>query len=767
MSAVETYVGQPLPRVEDLRLLIGAGAYAADIDREGQLHARIVRSDVPFGRLKGINAEAALARDGVISVITAADIPERRIPIRIMPAPAGEAALQTALATDMVRYVGDPVAVVVAEDPYLAEDAADQVELDIEPLEPVVDPFDALADDAPILHPNLGTNVVGREAIKDGEDVDELLDEAAVVVRERFRIQRQGSCAMEPRALIAEFEPESGRVSIWGAAKVKHFNRRILAGLLGMEVDSVRLIEGDVGGGFGARGELYPEDFLIPWLAIELERPVKWVEDRHENLKALNQSREQDWTVEAGADAEGNLLGFRARGWFNSGGYVRTHGGQLMPRLTINHMPGPYRWRGFDLEGGSVLTNKTPGGTYRGPGQAEPAFIRERMLDLLARKVGIDPIEFRRRNLITAEEMPYRAGVIDIESEEEVLYEESTNPLVFERLLEHVDYEELRSAIDSRKERGEQVGIGVAVFMEMDNTGSFEKARIELEPDGTFTAHVGVGSVGQGVRTVLTQVAADVLRVPIERIEVSHHDTAVIPEGQGAFSNRATVWGGQAVAGAARELVASARRAAAERFGVAEEEVEVSDGSVRWREGPDEREVALSELGKLEGAYRFERPLGSHLHMGANLAVVKLDAQTGGLVIERYSMTYEAGKVVNPLTANGQVVGAITIGICGALFEEFAYGPDGQPLSTSFMDYAMPTAAEIPPIDVVFLESAEPSPDDPLAGALGMGGGGTHGPSGAIANAVADALGERGSELTSTPIKPELVQRLGAPARAP
>ena len=762
MSAVETYVGQPLPRVEDRRLLIGAGSYADDIDREGQLHARIVRSDVPFGRLNGVDTTAALELEGVVRVITAADIPEHKVPIRIMPAPAGEAALQTTLATDTVRYVGDPVAVVVAEDPYLAEDAADLVVLDIERLEPVVDPADALAEGAPVLHPKLGTNVAGLESIVDGEDVDALLEGAAVVVQERFRVQRQGSVPMEPRGVIAEYEPEIGRVSVWGAAKVKHFNRRILAGMLGMEVESIRLVEGDVGGGFGARGEFYPEDFLIPWLAIELERPVKWVEDRRENLMVLNQSREQEWTLEAGADAEGNLLGFRARGWFNSGGYVRTHGGQLMPRLTINHLPGPYRWRGFDLQGGSVLTNKTPGGTYRGPGQAEPAFMRERMLDLLAGKLGIDPVELRRRNLITAEEMPYRAGVIDIESEEEVLYQEDTNPRVFEELLDHVSYGELRRDIDVRREGGEQVGIGVAVFMEMDNTGTFERARIALEPEGTFTAYVGVGSVGQGVRTVLTQVAADVLRVPMERITISHHDTAVIPVGQGAFSNRATVWGGQAVAGAARELNAAARRAAAERFGVSEEEVEVRDGAVHWRQGSEKREAPLTELGELEGEYRFERALGSHLRMGANLAVVEVDPETGGVKVLRYEMAYEAGRVVNPLTANGQVVGAIALGICGALFEEFAYGADGQPLSTSFMDYAMPTAAEMPPIDVLLLESAEFSPDDPLAGAKGMGGGGIHGPSGAIANAVADALGERGREITSTPLTPELVQRLSA-----
>ncbi|MGI9557393.1 MAG: xanthine dehydrogenase family protein molybdopterin-binding subunit, partial [Solirubrobacterales bacterium] len=275
MAAVDAYVGQPLPRVEDLRLITGAGAYVADISRDGQLYARIVRSEVPYGRLRGINAERALAREGVEFVMTADDIDEHRIPIRILSAPAGEAALQTPLTADYVRYVGDPVAVVVADDPYLAEDAAEDVEVDIEPLEAVLEARDSIAAEAPILHAALGTNVVGSEsATQRAENIDELLSSADVVVRKRFRVQRQGSVPLEPRGFVAEWEPDLGRVSLWGAAKVKHFNRRVLAAMLDLDVEAVRVIEGDVGGGFGARGEFYPEDFLIPWLSIKLERPV-------------------------------------------------------------------------------------------------------------------------------------------------------------------------------------------------------------------------------------------------------------------------------------------------------------------------------------------------------------------------------------------------------------------------------------------------------------------------------------------------------------
>jgi aerobic carbon-monoxide dehydrogenase large subunit len=760
-TRAEAYVGRSIPRVEDHRLLTGTGCYAADLDREGQLYAHVVRSITSHGIVRDIDTSAASRRPGVVRVITARDLPEVNVPIRLFPTENAERALQAPLARDRVRYVGDPVAVVVADSPYVAEDAGDDILVDIEPLDPVLDSLAAGDGDAALLNPEIGTNVIDRVEVSHGSGLDDLLANAPVRVSQRFSVQRHGAVPMETRCLLAEWHEDSESVTVWGAAKVKHFNRRILSDMLGIPEERIRCIEGDVGGGFGARGEFYPEDYLIPWLAIELGRPVKWVEDRRENLVALNHSREQQWDVEFAAAEDGELLGFRAHAWWNQGAYARTHGSVLLPMLMLNHMPGPYRWQAYEADALTVLTNKTPSGTYRGPGQYEPTFVRERMVDMVAREIGIDPVEMRRRNIVTKKDMPYDSGLPDIDTGKPVLYEEGDFPLVFEGLLERVGYDELRADVDGRRERGECVGLGVTAFIEMGNPGVFEQARIVAEEDGTFTAHVGVASVGQGVETVLSQVAADLLGVEIERVAVRYQDTATVPEGQGAFSSRATVWGGYAIAGAVRELYEAAREAAAERFEAPPEVVTVEAGIARAKEGRRKLELPLGELG-VQAHYRYEPEGGSHVLMGANVGVVEVDRESGGVKVLSYAIAYEVGKAVNPMTLEGQVQGAAVQGFAGALFEEFSYGPDGQPLSTSFLDYAMPTAAEMPPMDVQLVELGETSDEDPLAGAKGGGEGGIIATAATIANAVADALGAPGRQIASLPLMPETIQELAA-----
>jgi CO/xanthine dehydrogenase Mo-binding subunit len=747
----EPYVGQPLPRVEDRRLLTGAGTYADDFNRDGQLHASIVRSYAAHGQIRSIDTSAATARDGVAAVFTGEQLPDLRIPVRLFPTENAERALQPPLARDRVRYVGDPVAVVVAEDPYLAEDAAADVIVDIDPLEPQLDPLAAFAGDGEPLHEGLSSNLLDTRTAKQGRSVDPAFKRAAVVVSERFHVHRHGAVPLEARGLLAEFEPDARRLTTWGAAKVKHFNRRILARLLDLPEESVRYVEGDVGGGFGARGEFYPEDFLIPWLAITLGRPVKWIEDRRENLIALNQSREQDWEIEMAADADGKLLGFRARGVFNQGAYARTHGSVLFPMLMINHLPGPYRWDAYEIEAATVLTNKTPAGTYRGPGQYEPNFIRERMIDLLARRLELDPVETRRRNLVTKADMPYKTGVKDLDTQRPVAYTEGDFQETFERLLAHVDYDGLRADVDRRQEEGETVGLGVATFIEMGNPGIFEQSRAVAEEDGSFTVHVGIASVGQGVETVLSQVAADQLGVPMDRITVSYQDTDVVPEGQGAFSSRATVWGGHAIAGAIQDMITRAGAVAAERLGVPADELRLDAGVLIHEDGAS---ATLAELG-VQGEYRYEPGEASHILMGANVGVVAVDADSGEVDIQRLAISYEVGKAINPLTLEGQIRGAAAQGIGGTLLEEFAYDAGGQPLSTSFMDYAMPTAAEIPDVEVVIVELGETSPESPLAGAKGAGEGGIIAIGGTLTNAIADALGPEAGSLTTLPLTPE------------
>ncbi len=757
------YVGRSIPRVEDLRLLTGGGRYGADFDLPGQLHARIVRGQIAHGRIRAIDVTAAAAHPGVVAVLTAADLPNVQIPIRLFATENATQVLQPPLATDTVRFVGEPIAVVLAADPYVAEDAADEVLTEIEPLDVVLDPVDAAGAQTALVHPAIAGNVIDRVRVSHGDGVDALFEQAAVVVRRHFSVQRHGAVPLEPRCLLAQYDRATSELTVWGAAKVKHFNRRILATLLEVDPESIRCIEGDVGGGFGARGEFYPEDYVIPWLAIKFGRPVKWVEDRRENLVALNHSREQQWDVEYAAAEDGVLLAFRARAWFNQGAYARTHGSVLLPKLMLNHMPGPYRWQAYEAEAVSVLSNKTPAGTYRGPGQYEPTFVRERMVDIVAREVGLDPVDMRRRNLVTPRDMPYDTGLPDVDTGKAVLYDEGDFPRVFESLLEHVDYDALRRETDRRRAQGERVGLAATAFIEMGNPGVFEQSRLVAEDDGTFTAHVGVASVGQGVETVLSQIAADVLGVAIERVRVSYQDTGVVPEGQGAFSSRATVWGGYAIAGAVRELLERARTAGAQMLDAPADEIEFVDGAVVWHD----ESIPINRLAT-EATYRYEPSGGSHILSGANVGQVGIDPVSGAVELLRYAIAYEVGRAINPLTLEGQVRGAAAQGMGGALLEEFAYTPEGQPLSTTFMDYALPTAAEIPDIDVMLLEFGETSEKDPIAGAKGAGEGGIIATAATITAAVADAIGPAAWSLGTLPLLPETVQRLAAaePARA-
>jgi carbon-monoxide dehydrogenase large subunit len=767
----ERYVGRAVPRVEDRRLLTGTGAYVADMDLDGQLHMRVVRSELAHAAVHSVDTAAARQREGVIGVFTAGDVPDVRIPVRLLPTEAAEGALQSVLARDRVRYVGEPIAVVIARDPYTAEDGVRDVRVDLDPLEPIVDPLAAREAGSVVLHPGIGTNLLKPFSVAWGADVDALIESAHVVVEDTFHVGRHGAVPMEPRGLLARYEADKPLLSVWGVAKVKHFNRRILASLLDMPVEEIRFVEMDVGGGFGARGEFYPEDFLVPWAAMQLGAPVKWVEDRRENLVALNQSREQVWTLQVAADEDGKLLALRASGLFNQGAYVRTHGAALFPRLMINHLPGPYRWEAYEIEAVPVLTNKTPAGTYRGPGQYEPTFVRERALDMVARELGVDPVELRRSNLVTTGNYPYDSGLVDLQSGRPVVYDDGDFPETLERLLAHVGYSKLRVDVTARQAAGELVGLGVAVFVEMGTPGLFEQSRVVAESDGGFTVHVGIASLGQGIETVLTQIAADQLQVPVERIQMSYRDTDIIPEGLGAFSSRGTVFGGNAIVGAVQDLKKRALAAADDALDArhAAKDMRYAGGAIRWDSEGEERKLTLAELG-VEGSYRYEPGGGSHTAMGANLGVVSVDPDSGRVKVLQYAVSYELGRAINPQTVRGQIRGAAAQGVAGALFEEFAYTLEGQPLSTTFMDYVMPTAAEIPDIDVILVELGEKaSRESPLAGVKGAGEGGIVGTGPTVANAVADAIGPLGGrQLVRLPITPEAVVRLcGAPREQP
>jgi len=732
-------IGTSLDRTRDVDLVMGRGRFVADVDRPGQLFARVVRSPLARAALGGVRTEAALARKGVAAVVTARDVPDVRIPIRLPFAttPNAERVLQPLLARDYVRYVGEPVAVIVAEDPWLAEDAAELVELDLDfGLESAaVDLVAAASDASPLVHPALGSNVIDTLPVFCG-DVEGAFAEAEVVVRRRLTVGRHTAVPMETRGLVAEHDPATGRLTVWGAAKVKHFNRGVIAALLGLDPEAVRLVEVDVGGGFGVRGELYPEDVLVPFLALTLGRPVKWIEDRAEHLVATNHAREQVHDIAVAARADGTLLAFEDTAWCDQGAYVRTQG--LLPAILPGaHLPGPYVWHAFSVTSHAVLTNRTPVGTYRGPGMTEATFVRERMLDLVAAELGRDPIDLRRRNLVPADRMPF---TYDLGPEAPPLvYGSGDFPGFFERMLDEAGLDDLKELRSAGRKSDERIGIGVAAMVELGGIGPFEEASLEACPDGTVVVRAGVASLGQGIETALAQIAADGLGVEVGRVVVHHHDTDDVESGFGSFASRSAVVAGNAVAVAARAL----RERAGETLGVDAAEVD----------GERDFETLVS-VGEMRGRFDKEHPSFS---FGAALSVVAVSSETGRVTPLRHVVVQDVGRAVNPALVHGQLAGAAAQGIAGALLEELPYDEDGNPLAVSLADYAMPTMSEVPPIDTVAIESAVP--DNPL-GLKGAGEGGIGTAPAAVANAVADALGPAGVAVDRIPLTPARVRTM-------
>ena len=750
----ERTTGRDVRRLEDRRLITGAGEYVADVSRPNQVWARIVRSPVAHGAILGIELDEVRQMPGVVAAFAAGDAPElaaARIPLRLEAgeeSPIPDWSLQPVIAGDRVRFVGEPVAVVVATDPYLAETAAERVWADIEEEAPILDALAAL-DGEVLLHPEVGTNVNVDLHFGDATDeLDAIFARADVVVSERFYEHRHGGTPLETRGFVAEVGPD-GRVTVWGAAKVKHFNRREVAKVLGLDVSQMRFLETDVGGGFGARGELYPEDYIIPWLAIRLQRPVKWIEDRAESLIALNQSREQYIDLEVAAAADGRLLAFRSRNVASLGAYMRTNG-IVPPMLCAQSMHGPYRWQAFESHALGVLTNKTPLGTFRGPGEVEATFARERMLDMVAERLGIDPLDLRRRNLIPADAMPYLASIGD-EDDDVLRFASGDYPAQLDALLEHVDWPTLTDA-HATDDPDRQIGVALVCSTSESGVGQFEWARVVPEPDGMFTVYVGVASVGQGIATALTQVLADQLQIPMSRIRLTHHDTDKVEDGEGAFGDRGMIFGTGALLLALDALRGQAVAAAAERTGAAPEDIEVAGDAVVV----DGERIPLHELA-VSGTGRYEPGGLTHLSFCAAVAVVEVDVPTGKVTLLRYVGCYDSGTAVNPLMLEGQYTGAAAQGLGGALLEESAYDESGQPLSATFMDYIMPTAAELPAIESLQFEY--PDPHTPL-GIKGAGNSGIVCTHAAAASAVSNALRSYGAQVTSMPLRANSVRAL-------
>ena len=755
--------GHPLPRLEDAPLVRGKGLFADDVNFPRQLAMRVVRSPVAHGLLIKVDVAAALASPGVIAVWTGtdtADIPP--IPLRAARPRGMEAYRQPILARERVRYVGEAIAVLFAENPYLAEDAAGLVTADIEVLPAVLD---AAAEPTEFL-PGISTEATVIK--KEYGEVDAALCNARAVIELDLSIGRHSGVPLEARGAIARYIAATDLIELHGTSDKQHLKREELACLLNRPLAGLHLHDGNIGGGFGVRGELYPEDLLVCLGALRLNRPVKWIEDRRENLVSTTHSREQRHRVRAAVDADGGLLAIDDVFFHDQGAYIRTQGVRAAD-LAASMLPGPYRLPAFRVSGHVRLTNKTPAAAYRSPGRYESTFVRERVMDALAAKLNLDPIELRRRNFVTAAEMPYRRPIKSLDHE--VLLDSGDYVGMLNKCLSCFEWDRARQDLTSRRAAGECVGIGLACFVEKSGINGSDGVRVTVDANGMVEVITGAASNGQGMETALAQICAETLGVDYRRIRVVRGRTDRIDFGSGAHASRVTIMSGSATYQAAFAVRAIALEMAAQLLQAKLDELTIRDGQIVRIGNEESPLIGLDEIartmrpnerivmGRTPGlsAERWFYTDRVTFPYGVHVAQVRVDRETGEVKVERYLMTYDVGRAVNPMLVKGQLAGGVVQGLGGALLEEFAYNEQGQPLSTTFADYLIPTMKEVPNLEVVVTEDA-PSPFNPL-GVKGAGEGGSNAVGAAIAAAVDDALG-RTAFITRVPIHPITVWRL-------
>ena len=745
-------VGTPVERIEDLRLLRGRGKFVDDVHREGMLHAAILRSSVPHGLIRSIDAAAARTLPGVHAVYTGEDVARNfngilpTMPLRLAPMPELVPYEQAVIARTRVRYVGEPLAIVVADSAAQAEDALELIEVDIDPLPPVANREMALTDKT-----SLFEGWTNKAITYTTEKGNVETARPAYVRKEKFSVQRHTAVALEPRGLVAEWNGAATKMTVSGAAKVPFATRRMLARCMDLPEECIEMIENDVGGGFGVRGEFYPEDFLVPFAARKLGRPVKWIEDRRENLLASNHSREIDCEIEIGCDKDGTIVLLRARAWVDMGAYVRSSGA-IVPRTFAQGLSGPYDIPNVHVEASMVVTNKAPIGTYRGPGRFEGNFFRERLFDMAAKDLGMDPVEFRRRNLVKVSDMPYLIATIRPLSREE-RFDGGDYRMTLDRCAKEIRWTE-KLPLQGKLVDGRYHGLGIGCFIEGGAAGPRENVRLEVDRKGAITVFTGSASVGQGMETVCVQIASDALGVGMDSLGVVHGSTTAVDEGFGAFHSRCVVVGGSAILDAAENLKRVLRTEAAKRLQCRAEEVVLGEG---LSSSFGNTKLTLAELVKdlpnpLSATGTFE----SHLHTyayGAAAAHVAVDPRTGHVELIDYVMVEDVGRIINPLTMHGQAIGGIMQGLGGTFLENLVYDDQAQFLSGSLADYLLPTATDFPNIRAVVLGTC-PSPNNPL-GAKGGGDGGVVPVGGVIGNAVAAALAPLGVAIHDLPLTPD------------
>ncbi|MBA2449701.1 MAG: xanthine dehydrogenase family protein molybdopterin-binding subunit [Chloroflexi bacterium] len=742
-------LGQPIKRREDPRLITGAASYVDDAHLPGLTYLFVVRSPYGHARVKGIDVEAARGAPGVLAVITARDI--EGATTGPLPGEYDLSVFEDAkepqrypLATDKVRYVGDPVAVVVAESRYAASDAAALVEVEYEPLPPVVDPEAALEAGAPLLFEEFGTNL-GHRQVKDGGDVEGAFAKADRVVKLKLVNQRVLPTAMETRGCVAEWRSgragEQGELTLTTSTQVPHGVRTRLAKLLGLHENKVRVIAPEVGGGFGNKIDVSPEETLAAIMAMRLERPVNWTETRRENFQAAMHGRGQIDDVEAAVMNDGRVTGLKVTATCDLGAYYQ-YVTPVMGMLTGMMLPGTYDIPNVHFELRGAFTNKTPVGAYRGAGRPEATYLLECMMDKVAHELDMDPAELRRINFISKEAFPH-------ETVFGTSYDTGDYEKALDRALEFAGYAELREEQRAARARGKLMGVGLAAYVEICGFGPWESATVRVEAGGGVTAYTGTSPHGQGSETAMAQIVADELGVKMEEVVVLHGDTATTATGMGTNGSRSAVMGGSAMVLAVGQVKEKAGRIAAHLLEASAEDVEQSDGRFAVR-GASEKSVGLAEVaaaayggevpqGDEPGleATRFFKADGETYPFGVHIAVVDVDRDTGRVSFRRFIAVDDCGKVINPLLVDGQRHGGIVQGAAQALFEEVVYDEQGQLLSGTMNDYAVPTASSFPMFELDRTET--PSPRNPL-GVKGIGEAGTIGSTPAIRNAVLDAL---------------------------
>ncbi len=778
-AAPEGGIGARLPRLEDPRLLVGGGCFVDDLQVPGMLHLDILRSPHAHARIGAIDASAARALPGVAAVYTGAELAQF---LRALPSAGGlqgfSAPEHHALAIERVRFVGEGVAAVLASDRYLARDACEAIRVDYEPLPAVTDPEAALAVCAPVLHEALHGNRAFELRI--GNDTAEALAGAERVVRGRFVNQRIVPNTMETRGALAHFEPWQERLTVWLSTQAPHLMRRELARLLDFPEHRLRVVAPDVGGAFGAKNNPYAEELLAAALSLRHRVPVKWIEERQEHMLATSHARAQTVEVSAGVRADGTLCALHYRLVADMGAYYHaiTHVG---PMMTAALMTGAYRIAHAATDIVAVFTNTTPTDPYRGFGRAEAAYFVERTMDLVARELGLDPLELRRRNLIGRGEFPFATPTGHV-------HESGDFGLCLERALARLDYEGARREQARLRTVGRYLGIGLATHVWRAGFPSvpggkgyvvsgWERSTVSLDPSGTARAVIGTSPHGQGIVTTTAQIVAEALGIRPQDVRVIHGDTDALAHGNGTMGSRSLVVGGSATWLAARQLREQATRLAAHLLRLPADRLVLRDGGFADREDPAKRitlaavaahaqagprDLPAGMASSLEATALFEQP-NFVTCFGTHVCVVEVEPQTGEVRILRYIAVDDAGRAVNPTVVEGQLHGGLAQGIGQALLEEAVYDTAGQPLAASFLEYATPRAGDLPRFEVELTET--PSSVNPL-GARGIGEAGTVGAPPAVVNAVLDALAPLGVRHLDMPLTPQKVWRAIREARA-